>query len=469
MKHFYTRLKMKHVLSAIILVMFFTYFDGHISWAGDPSGENTFALDFRGINLSNNFSWILISGFVIWFMQVGFIFLGGFLQSKNVLSYMTHCFIASTLSIIIYLFIGFGLMFGGFEFLDTHLGKGNSFIGWSGFILLGDAYDVRIVMLFLFQAVIATFIGSIIAGAVAERMKLIAYVLSFFFIHIVIYPLYGHWVWGEGWLFELPFGVGVRDFAGSGVVHAIGGTMAFVGAAFLGPRIGKYYRDGEAKLIPGHNIGYMVIGTMILAFGWLAYDAGSTLAAGDLRTSVIAANTCIAGSMGAVTVLLFTYLDTRATDIAMGCNGALAGFVAISAPCAYVAPWAAVVIGFLGGLLMLYSVRVIEFKFKVDDPLGAVSVHGANGLWGLLAVGIFADGSYGNVSGAITGNFGQLFAQFIACITAIVWAGSLACLMYFVLKKTVGIRVSRDVELVGLDISSHSSPCYRFESGSVAH
>lgn len=465
MGYYFRGLIRPNIICSFLFMLCLLLFCTNMAWASDPSGEHTFALDFRGVVMSESFIWVLLTGFMILFMQVGFIFLGGFLQAKNVLSYMTHCFLATTLGALIYLGAGFALMFGGFEFLDKHLAGGNSFIGWSGFLLFGEAYDVRIVMLFLFQAVVATFIGSIIAGAVAERMKLSAYVISYFFIYIVIYPLYGHWIWGEGWLFNLPFGVGVRDFAGSGVVHAIGGSIAFTGACILGPRIGKYSKDGTPGFIPGHNIGYMILGTVLLAFGWLGYDAGSTLAAGDLRASVVAANTFIAGAMGAVTVLYYTYMKTGASDIGEACNGFLAGLVAISASCAYVAPWAAVAVGFLGGITYITSVWFVEHKLKVDDPLGAVSVHGANGLWGLLSVGVFADGTYGGVSGLITGNCGQLLSQFIACITAMAWAGGLGCAMYIVLKLVMGIRVSERVELEGLDVNLHGSPCYRFRAG----
>lgn len=474
MGYYFRGLRRANIFCSFMFMLCLLLFCTNMAWAGehavasDPTGEHTFSLDFRGVDMSESFAWVLLTGFTILFMQVGFIFLGGLLQAKNVLSYMTHCFLATTLGALIYFVAGFALMFGGFEFLGHHLGGGNSFIGWSGFLLLGGSYDVRTIMMFLFQAVIATFIGSIIAGAVAERMKLSAYVISFFFIYIVIYPLYGHWIWGEGWLWNLPFGAGVRDFAGSGVVHAIGGTLAFVGALFLGPRIGKFSKDGTPGFFPGHNVGYMVIGTVLLAFGWLGYDAGSTLAAGDLRASVVAANTFIAGSMGAVTVLYYSYLKTGAADIGEACNGFLAGLVAISAPCAYVAPWAAVVIGFLGAIVYMTNLWFVEHKLKVDDPLGAVSVHGANGLWGLLATGVFADGSYGGVYGLITGHVGQLFSQFIACVTALAWAGGLGSLMFFILKNTIGIRVSERVEFEGLDINLHGSPCYRLQTGTAA-
>ena len=434
-----------------------------ITEAADPTGDKTFALDIRGINMSNNFTWILVCGFVIWFMQLGFIFLGGFLPAKNCLNYMTHCFIATTLGVVIYWVVGFGVMFGGFEFLGQHVGKGNSFMGLSGFMLLGEAYDVRTILLFIFQACIATFIGSIIAGAVAERMKLCSYVLMLFFVYIFIYPVYGHWVWGEGWLWNLPYGVGVRDFAGSGVVHAIGGTIGFVGACFLGPRAGRYNEDGSTNSIPPHNVGYMIFGTVLLAFGWLFYDAGSTLAAGDLRMPIIAANTALAGSIGAITVLFVTYLLSGHTDVGEACNGFLAGLVAISAPCAYVSPWAAVLIGFLGSLIYLFSVWLIANKFKVDDPLGACSVHGANGFWGLIAIGIFADGSYGGVKGIIAGDWGQIVSQLVACVVALAWAGGLAYILFTLIggrKNHSKMRVSEEVEKEGLDIHIHGTECY---------
>jgi len=460
--------KPRNVMWLLLVAIAAVFLMFGVSEAADPTGDKTFALDIRGINMSNNFTWICVCGFVIWFMQVGFALLGGLLPAKNMLSYMTHCFIATTLGVIIFWFVGFGVMFGGFEFLGQHIGKGNSFMGLSGFMLLGEAYDVRTILLFIFMACVATFVGSIIAGAIAERMKLCSYILMFCFVYIFIYPVYGHWVWGEGWLWSLPYGVGMRDFAGSGVVHAIGGTIGFVGACFLGPRAGKYNEDGSSNSIPGHNVGYMILGTIVLAFGWLFYDAGSTLASGDLRMSVIAANTALAGSIGAVTVLFLTYLLSGHTDVGEACNGALAGFVAISAPCAYVAPWAAVVIGFLGAVLYLISFWIIGSKFKVDDPLGACSVHGANGFWGLIAVGIFADGSYGGVHGVITGHYGQLAAQGIGAVVAFAWAGGLA----FILFKLIGgknnshskMRVSEDAEKEGLDVHIHGTACYPEQS-----
>lgn len=236
-------------------------------------------------------------------------------------------------------------------------------------MLLGDTYDVKTILLFTFMAVVATFIGSIIAGAVAERIKFSAFLIAGLLVYTFAYSFYGHWIWGEGWLAKLKLGVGVKDFAGSGVVHAIGGICAFMGAWALGPRIGKFNKDGSSNHIHGHNIAYVLIGTVVLAFGWLAYDAGSTLAISELRSSIIAANTLLAGISGAVIVVLYTYWKSRKADIAEACNGALGGFVAVSAPCAFIAPWAAVIIGLVGGLLMCGSVWLVERKLEWMIPL----------------------------------------------------------------------------------------------------
>lgn len=427
--------------------------------AGDPSGAFTFTQSFEGLSTSGNFVWILVAAFLILFMQAGFMLLGGLVRSKNMLSYMAHCFMATTAGVFIFWLFGFAFMFGG-SHLASGLDKGNPFIGYGGFMLLGDTYDVKTILLFTFMAVVATFIGSIIAGAVAERIKFSAFLIAGLLVYTFAYSFYGHWIWGEGWLAKLKLGVGVKDFAGSGVVHAIGGICAFMGAWALGPRIGKFNKDGSSNHIHGHNIAYVLIGTVVLAFGWLAYDAGSTLAISELRSSIIAANTLLAGISGAVIVVLYTYWKSKKADIAEACNGALGGFVAVSAPCAFIAPWAAVIIGLIGGLLMCGSVWLVERKFRVDDPLGAVSVHGANGLWGLLAVGIFADGSYGGVSGLIVGSGQQFLAQLIAFATAIVWAGGLGFAIFFGLKRTIGIRVSEAEELDGLDMHIHGTQCY---------
>ncbi|OHB40744.1 MAG: ammonium transporter, partial [Planctomycetes bacterium GWC2_39_26] len=329
-------------------------------------------------------------------------------------------------------------------------------------------YDVQTIMFWLFQMVFATKTVTIIAGAVAERMKFVPYIIYSCLMCGLIYPIYGHWVWGGGWLSTLPFGAGVKDFAGCACVHTVGGIMAFVGAWVLGPRKGKYNPDGTPNAIPGHNLVYVVIGTFILAFGWFGFNAGSTLAATDLRMSVVASNTFIAAAAGASIMLFLTWAMTGYVDLLFICNGALAGLVAITAPCAYVEPWAAAVIGLLSGLIMRGAVWFVEVKLKVDDPLGAVAVHAANGIWGMLAIGIFADGTYGGVSGLITGSGWQLLAQAIGTGVAIGWAFAWGAAIFFILKYTIGIRVSDLVESDGVDTHIHGSPCYPVEQDFIA-
>ena len=305
--------------------------------AGDPNGAETYSDSIAGLKYAVNFTWTLLGAFLVFIMQAGFAFLGGFLRQKNMLGYMAHCFIDSTLGAIVFYIFGFALMFGGSK-LVPGLDYGNSFVGWDGFFLSGRSYDVQTIMFWLFQMVFATKTVTIIAGAVAERMKFVPYIIYSCLMCGLIYPIYGHWVWGGGWLSTLPFGAGVKDFAGCACVHTIGGIMAFVGAWALGPRKGKYNPDGTPNAIPGHNLVYVVIGTFILAFGWFGFNAGSTLAATDLRMSVIASNTFIAAAAGASVMLFLTWAMTGYIDILFICNGALAGLVAITAPCAYVAP-----------------------------------------------------------------------------------------------------------------------------------
>lgn len=382
------------------------------------------------------------------------------------LSYMAHCLIDSTFGAMVFYFFGFALMFGGSK-LVPGLENGTSWIGNDGYMLMGRSYDVQTIMFWLFQMVFATKTVTIIAGAVAERLKFGAYLTYSFFVCGLIYPIYGHWVWGGGWLSTLPIGSGVKDFAGCACVHTVGGILAFAGAWILGPRKGKYNPDGSPNPIPGHNFVYVVIGTFILTFGWFGFNAGSTLAATDLRMAVIASNTFIAAAAGATVMLFLTWGMTGYIDVLYICNGALAGLVAITAPCAYVAPWAAVVIGVIAAFIMRVSVWLVEVKMKIDDPLVAVSVHAANGIWGMLAVGFFADGTYGGVSGLITGSGWQLLAQFIGTIVAIAWAFAWGCGLFYIIKYHLNLRVSDLVEFEGLDKHIHGSPCYPVEESVI--
>lgn len=428
--------------------------------AGDPNGSNTFTEDVAGLKIATNFAWTLVAAFLVFFMQAGFALLGaGALRVKNTVNYFAKSYMDFSIGALAYWAVGFALMFGGSK-LFAGLEDGNSIIGWSGWFLTGDAYDVSTMMFWMFQVVFAATAATIVAGACAERLKLQAYLIYSGIVTAIIYSIYGHWVWGGGWLSTLPYGVGARDFAGSGVVHAIGGLVSLAAIMLLGPRIGKFNRDGTPNAIPGHDVGYIVLGTFVLFFGWFGFNPGSTLAATDLRISVIAVNTFLAGAAGAVLVCYWTFLRTGKVDIALTCNGALAGLVGVTAPCAYIPTWAAVVIGFVSGFIVMYGIKFNEWVLKVDDPVGAVAVHGYNGLWGLIAVGIFADGTYGGVSGLIAGNSGQFMAQLIDAATVAVWAFGTGYILFALLKHTVGLRVSKEEELSGLDMGEHGYSAY---------
>ena len=427
--------------------------------APDPTGTVTFEAN---PNAAVNMAWTLIAGFLVWFMQLGFAFLGGgLIRAKNQTNYWTKSFMDFCIASLGFWAFGFALMFGGSQ-LFSGLDTGNAFIGFSGFFLSGPAYDVSTIMMWFFQMVFAATAATIVAGAVAERMKITAYLAYAFIIGALIYPIYGKWVWGGGWLSTLSVmgATGVKDFAGSGVVHMVGGIAAFIGAAMVGPRIGKFNKDGTPNAIKGHNLPFVVIGTMILFFGWFGFNAGSTLAATDLRISVIAVNTFLAAVAGAIVALYWTFTRTGKMDIIAGCNGALVGLVGITAPCAYVAPWAAVAIGALAVPFMFVTAHLVESVFKVDDAVGAVPVHFGGGLWGLLAVGIFADGTYGGVEGLITGKVGQLLLQVVDVAAVIAWVGVTAFLTFWVIKRTIGLRASRKEELQGLDLPEHGIEAY---------
>ncbi len=428
----------------------------------DPTGAASLAAD---PNRAVNFAWTLMAGFLVFFMQAGFAFVeAGLSRAKNVVAVLTKNFMDCMIGGLAFWAFGFAFMFGG-SALASGLGIGNPLIGLSGFLLSGDAYDVTTMELWFFQLVFAATAATIVSGALAERTKVTAYLAYSFLVSAIIYPIYGHWVWGGGWLSTLPFGVGARDFAGSGVVHAVGGFVALAGAAMVGPRIGKYNADGSPNAIPGHNLAYVVLGTFILFFGWFGFNPGSTLAATDLRISAIAVNTFLAGAAGAVVAIYYSLLRTGRLDLTLACNGSLAGLVGVTAPCAYIAPWAAVVVGAIAALVMIWALGFVERTLKVDDVVGAIAVHGFGGLWGLLAVGIFADGTYGGVRGLIVGEIGQLIAQLISMVTVVIWSLVMGFLVFWLLKQTMGLRASREEELAGLDVTEHGTAAYPQEAG----
>ena len=424
------------------------------------SGAVSHAQSIEEVAKGVDFSWTLIAAFLVFFMQAGFAFLGaGLIRSKSTVNYMTKSFLDFAIAALSFWAFGFALMWGGSQ-AASGLTDGNAIIGYSGFFLAGEANADDTALNWIFQMVFAGTAATIIAGAIAERTRINAYLAYSFIVGAIIYPIYGHWVWGGGWLSNLDIGQGAVDFAGSGVVHAVGGVVALAAAIVVGPRIGKFNEDGSANEIKGHNMPYVVIGTFILFFGWFGFNAGSTLSGTDPRIATIATNTLLAGAAGSVVALYLQMARNGKADLPMACNGALAGLVGITAPCAFVAPWAAVVIGAIAAPVMMGSVSLIERVLKVDDPVGAISVHGTTGLWGLLAVGIFADGSYGDVSGLIAGNVEQILAQLISMVVVVAWAFVTGFLLFWVIDKTIGLRASEKEELEGLDSEEHGVSAY---------
>jgi len=342
--------------------------------------------------------------------------------------------------------------------------------GKNGFFLMHHGtYDVGVMVMFLFQMVFMDTALTIVTGTAAERWKYVAFVASSFLMGAFTYPLFANWAWGGGWLSTLGsnfgLGHGYCDFAGSGVVHAVGGVTALAMGMMIGPRIGKYSRDGKANAIPGHDITLVLLGCFILAFGWFGFNPGSTLGAsanGNLRISSVAVNTMLAGMTGSFGAMLYMWIRYGKPDASMSGNGLLAGLVAITAPSGFVNPVGAAIIGLVGGVLVCLSVEFFDRLIKVDDPVGAISVHGANGLWGVISVGLFADGksNYGGawngVTGSVTGLFygdaGQLVAQLMGVATLIGFVFTLSFVFNLVLDWVIGQRVGARAELEGLDI-----------------
>jgi Amt family ammonium transporter len=453
---------------------------------GEPTmGELANAVGHNRVAI--NMVWVLITGFLVMFMQAGFAMVeAGMTRAKNVAHTMAMNFMIYPLGMLGFYVCGFALMFGGMgaigtmggfaglnqEFTINLFGKSFGLFGTKGFFLTG-VYDVAVFALFLFQMVFMDTTATIPTGSMAERWKYASFFIYGLFVGTIIYPVYGNWVWGGGWLSQLgknfALGHGHVDFAGSSVVHLTGGVIAFIGAWILGPRIGKYNRDGSPNAIPGHNIPMAIIGTFILAFGWFGFNPGSTLAGTDLRISVVAVNTMLASATGAImSTLWMWFVRGKKPDPSMMCNGMLAGLVAITAPCAFVNSASACIIGLISGVLVVEAAFFIERKLKVDDPVGAIAVHGCNGAWGCLALGLFADGTYGDgwngVAGTVRGLFygdaSQLFAQCIGVISNIAYVGFLSFAVFKLIDKMVGNRADARAEMDGLDIPEMGVPGY---------
>ena len=446
---------------------------------GEPSISEI--ADAVGHNkISINFVWTLITGFLVMFMQAGFALVEtGFTRAKNVAHTMGMNFLVYALGIVGFYVCGFALMFGGVgavaalggtpglsnEVAITLFGKNFGLFGTNGFFLNGGVYDVGVFSLFLFQLVFMDTTATIPTGAMAERWKFVSFMFYGLFISGIVYPIFGNWVWGGGWLSQLGanFGLGHGhvDFAGSSVVHLVGGIAALAGAIVIGPRIGKYNKNGTSNAIPGHNIPMAITGTFILAFGWFGFNPGSTLAGTDLRISVVAVNTMLASGSGALFATLYMMWKFKKPDPSMMANGMLAGLVAITAPCAFVNAISAFIIGAISGVLVVVAVFFIDQKLKIDDPVGAIAVHGVNGAWGVLSLGLFADGTYGDgwngvagtVKGLFYGDASQFVAELIGVITCFAFVFAVMYAFFKIQDKFFGgIRVSAKDEIAGLDM-----------------
>ncbi len=456
-------------------------------------------VDAPTVALSLNLLWIVIGAALVIFMQAGFAMVEtGFCRSKHAAHVVSTNFMIFGLGFVAFFFVGFAFMFGGFSYpgvfgMDAPVGGPLLQIGdwvflWKGGFALGDlggsASTASILAFFLYMVAFMDTTATIPTGSMAERWKWSSFVLWGLFCGGVYYPLFGAWTWGGGWISQLGnnvgLGFGYVDFAGSGVVHAVGGAAALAGAIVLGPRIGKFDKDGTPRALLGHNIPMAMFGTFILLFGWFGFNAASTFAATDIQFATVAANTGIAAAFGSVAALFWVTRRSGKPDPSMMVNGMLAGLVAITAPCAFVQPWAAAVIGMLAGVIVIEVAWLVERRFKIDDPVGAIAVHGVCGLFGVLAVGIFADGSYGagwnatdtadTAGNGVTGilydfgglGFGQLGAQAVGALVICTLIFGLA-FGFFKLQDRLtagGIRPTAEDEIAGLDLVEMGVPAY---------
>ncbi len=438
------------------------------------------AIDPASLRVAVNVAWVLLAAFLAMALKAGFTLLEvGLIRSKNVAHTAAMNLATFAIAILGFWAIGFGLMFGGHGPLGSLGGAGSldamgsiglfghrwDVLGLGGFFLTGGAGEASVLAAFVFLAVFSDTAATIPTGAMAERWKFSAFFAFGFVGSTVIYPVYGCWAWGGGWLSDLgtSFGIGSGhvDFAGSSVVHMTGGLMALAGSMALGPRIGKYGRGGGVNAIPGHNIPMAAVGTLLLIFGWSGLNAGRVLDVTDLRIGSIAACTILSSAAGGLTSLLTMWGAFGKPDPTMGCNGLLAGAVAISASCAFVNPIGAVAIGAIAGVLVVGSILFVEKVLRVDDPVGAISVHGACGAFGCLAVGLFATGQYGRGFNGVAdapiglfhgGGMGQLVAQSIGVAANVVWVFPASLLAFGVIERLIGNRVSARVEVEGLDV-----------------
>jgi Amt family ammonium transporter len=442
--------------------------------------------DVQLLGTQINLLWVIIGAALVVFMQAGFALVEtGFTRAKHAAHVVSTNFAIFGLGFIGFFLVGFPLAFGGFSTsligMDQPvggalLGSGNwIFLFKGGWALSGGGITPAVLGFFLYMVAFMDTVATIPTGSMAERWKWSSFTIWGVFCGAIYYPLFAAWTWGGGWLSKtwdtMSLGAGYVDFAGSGVVHAVGGVAALAGAIVLGPRIGKFGADGTPRAIPGHHIPMAMLGTFILLFGWFGFNAASTFAATDVQFATAATNTAIAAAFGAIAAMIYITKRTGKPDPGMMVNGMLAGLVAITAPCAFVAPWAAAVIGVIAAVLAIESVFFIERKLRLDDPVGAIAVHGVNGIFGVLAVGIFSNGSYGagwngsptkGIEGIIKGDWGQLGAQALGVAVILCVIFPIAYGFFKIQNKITkgGIRSAEEDEIMGLDLPEMGVKAY---------
>lgn len=409
-------------------------------------------MEFNPISL--DIVWVLMATVLVFFMQAGFAMVeAGATRAKNAANIVMKNLMDMSVGSLVFWAVGFGLMFGA---------NSSGWIGTSNFFL-GD-YDPSTpegmfdISFFIFQTVFAATAATIISGAVAERTKFGAYLLYTIAITGLIYPVFGSWVWGGGWLNDV--GDGFIDFAGSTVVHSVGAWAALAGAIVVGPRLGKF-SGGKPRAIPGHSITLVALGVFVLWFGWFGFNAGSTVSGNDVSIAMIAVTTNLAAAAGAVGAMLVGYIMWKHYDASLSLNGVIGGLVSITAGTANVSPGSAVIIGFIGGMIVVGGVLLLERVLKVDDPVGAISAHGFAGAWGTLAVGLFAQSAYGGVDGLFFGGgAGQLGTQFVGVFAAFAFVFPSSFIVFKLIDMTIGMRASDEDQIRGLDITEHAAAGY---------
>jgi ammonium transporter, Amt family len=435
------------VLAGILMLV------GTTSFAAEPDAA---AAATEQLQTNLNVVWTCVAAFLVFLMQAGFALVeAGFTRAKNAVNIIMKNLMDFSIGSLGFLFVGFGLMFG----------VTNGLFGTTDFMIsdaTGDAWDYTFL---IFQTVFAATAATIVSGAMAERTKFSSYLIYSVIVTVLIYPVFGSWAWGslfkgDGWL----EGIGFVDFAGSTVVHSIGGWVALAGAIVLGPRLGKYGPDKKPRAILGHNMTFAALGVFILWFGWFGFNPGSTTT-GDGSIGRIAVTTNLAAAAGVIGALITGWILFRKPDASMTLNGALAGLVAITSPCATVTPVGAVLIGLIAGVIVVFAILMFDKILKIDDPVGAISVHGVCGAWGTLSAGLFNAEFALGIGEANTGLFygggaHQFGVQAIGVAAGFGWAFIVGLILFFILKKTVGLRVSREEEIKGLDLSEHGSEAY---------